>query len=417
MTTTFSSKQPFEEYAISFDFAASLGTAIISSVDAVTAVDQADSSDVSTTVLDSTKQSNTNTVVYAWVQAGTSAHNYLITCQITADDASQYELEAIQPVLETPISTGGRLITGPAIEPVTLAELKLHLRIDSGSFADNVTETQSIIPASKAIADNYTTHAGTGVDVLGYEAIVILNSGTNEATGTVDCKIQESDNNSTWTDWNDGAFTQVTTANDNAIQEMAYTGTKQYVRTVAKVLLAACVFGTTIITRTVTSVEDDLLTELIETARMEVENDTRRGLITQTWDHYLDLFPNCNYIKLPLGNLQSIVYMKYRDSDGDWTTMTLDTDYYLEQNGDQIGRVVLPYGETWPTFTAWPYKNIVIRFVCGYGDAASDVPAMAKAAIKRRCALLYFSRGAGDDIIDKTYDRLIDKIPRLYDEF
>jgi len=308
MTTTFSSKQPFEEYAISFDFAASLGTAIISSVDAVTAVDQADSSDVSTTVLDSTKQSNTNTVVYAWVQAGTSAHNYLITCQITADDASQYELEAIQPVLETPISTGGRLITGPAIEPVTLAELKLHLRIDSGSFADNVTETQSIIPASKAIADNYTTHAGTGVDVLGYEAIVILNSGTNEATGTVDCKIQESDNNSTWTDWNDGAFTQVTTANDNAIQEMAYTGTKQYVRTVAKVLLAACVFGTTIITRTVTSVEDDLLTELIETARMEVENDTRRGLLTQTWDHYLDVFPGCNYIKLPLGNLQSIVH-------------------------------------------------------------------------------------------------------------
>jgi len=150
---------------------------------------------------------------------------------------------------------------------------------------------------------------------------------------------------------------------------------------------------------------------------MEVENDTRRGLLTQTWDHYLDLFPGCNYIKLPLGNLQSIVYMKYRDSDGDWTTMTLDTDYYLEQNGDQIGRVVLPYGETWPTFTAWPYKNIVIRFVCGYGDAASDVPAMAKAAIKRRCALLYFSRGAGDDIIDKTYDRLIDKIPRLYDEF
>ena len=34
-------------------------------------------------------------------------------------------------------STGG-IVVAPIIEPVTLAELKLHLRLDSGSFGDNV---------------------------------------------------------------------------------------------------------------------------------------------------------------------------------------------------------------------------------------------------------------------------------------
>ena len=36
--------------------------------------------------------------------------------------------------------------TAPTIEPITLNELKLHLRLDSGSFADSITSTQSIAP-------------------------------------------------------------------------------------------------------------------------------------------------------------------------------------------------------------------------------------------------------------------------------
>ena len=94
----------------------------------------------------------------------------------------------------------------PAIEPVSLDELKLHLRLDSGSFADNVGETQSIAPGSHAIANDYTTHVGAAVEVIGYQAIVLLQCGTNGATGTVDVKVQDSDDNVTWTDWST-AFT------------------------------------------------------------------------------------------------------------------------------------------------------------------------------------------------------------------
>jgi uncharacterized phiE125 gp8 family phage protein len=312
------------------------------------------------------------------------------------------------------------LITAPIIEPISLAELKLHLRLDSGAFSDNVDENQSLIPDQYVVADNYTTHVGTGIEVIGYDALVILNSGTNGATGTVDIKIQESDDDVTYTDWPTGAFTQVTTANDNAIQEKAYTGTKQYIRTVAKVLLATCEFATLVIRRTATAIEDDLLTDIIKTSREHVEDITRRALLTQTWDYFLDEFPAGNRIKLPFGNLQTAgLSVKYTDSDGDQTTMTLTTDYLIETNDKGCGFIVLPYGESWPSFTAYPSNPIVIRFACGWTTAAL-VPYKIKAAILMICAKLY--EGRGEDILgqtvseDKTVQRLLAS-SRLFDEF
>jgi len=406
-----------------------------------------------------------------------------------------------------------KLITAPIIEPVSLAEAKVHCKVDSGSFADNVDELQSLVPDEYAIAADYTTHVGTGVEVLGYTALVILNSGTNQATGTVDCKIQESDDDVTYTDWTGGAFTQVTTANDNAIQEIAYTGTKRYIRTVAQVLLAACEFGTTIIRLTGDATDDSLLTDIIVTARQYVENITRRALLTQIWDYYLPGFPSENYIRLHFGNLQSNIKatgtftssgvnvslndtvtigtktyrflnwptiegdvdigataadslenlknaimhtgtpgvdyvcanahptvevtdktdtvltlqsilggvqgnlialsttaatltasgatltggitgaeIKYYDSDGLADTLTVIDDYIMEFNGQGCGRLVLPYGKTWPSFTPYPSNPIVIRFTCGW-TAAALVPSAIKSAILLICADLYEQRG------------------------
>jgi len=309
------------------------------------------------------------------------------------------------------------MVVGPETEPVSPVELKLHLRLDSGSFADNIDSTQSIAPGSHAATTEYGL-TGAAVEILGYQAVVYLKAGENGTGGTVDVKIQESDDNSAWVDWTTGAFTQVTTANDNATYEKAYTGSKQYIRTVARILVAACDFGVDIVRIAPTTAEDTLLNDLITTARERVEEITRRALITQTWDYCLPRWPDCDCIELPFGNLQSVESVTYKDTDGTISTLPA-ADYIVEQNGEQIGRVVLASDSSWPSTTLYPANPITIRFTCGWADA-SEVPKRIKTAIKMICADLYAMRGepvVGQTVTeDKSVPRLLASF-RLWEEF
>jgi len=302
------------------------------------------------------------------------------------------------------------LFTAPILEPVTLVEQKIHSKIDSETFDGNLTITQSLAFGSHIVADNYTTHIGTGIDVLGKQAIVELHCGTNGATGTNDTRIEESDQLATgYTAWATGAFTQVTTSNDNSDYKKQYTGTKRYIRTASKVLLAACEFGTSILVNAATTPEDDLLTSFIQTSREIVENEIRRALITQTWDLYLQGFPTKNYIKLPFGNLQTVTSIKYKDTAGTETTMVAGTDYLVETNGTKCGRIVLPDSVTWPTDSLYPSNPITIRFVCGWTTAAL-VPAAIKTAMKMICDDLYNNREAQALVGNLAQDYRINKV-------
>lgn len=421
MSVTFRSKQPAEKWPISFDFAATLGVNTIASVTSIIALDELDNSNVSTTVLDSALQTNTTTVVYTYVRAGTSGHRYIITCIIAGSDGSIHELEGILPVAATPssVSGGTRCVTEPTLEPVTIAELRTALNIDSGTMATDSTLYTSIASGSHGVVAAYTL-LGTAIDVLGHTTVVYLTPINNGAGATVDVKIQEGDVSSgPYTDWATGAFTQVTELNDTVIQEKAYTGAKKYIRTVAKTLVNTCEFGTSIMVWEPNVSDDTLLSDLIETARRDVENDTGRRLITQTWDYCPKSWPRGDRIKLPFGNLQSINSISYTDTAGTITTLTPTTDYIAELNGNQCGFAVLPYGGSWPSATLRPSQPITIRFVCGYGSTAASVPVTARQAIKARCVNLYANRG--DDVIgqqvtnDRTYDRLVNNVGRLHD--
>jgi uncharacterized phiE125 gp8 family phage protein len=166
------------------------------------------------------------------------------------------------------------------------------------------------------------------------------------------------------------------------------------------------------------STDDELIEGLITTAREYVEDVTRRALLTQTWDYSLDGWPYCREIKLPLGNLQSVTSVKWKDTAGTETTLTLTTDYLVETNGEQPGRIVLPYAGTWPSGTLYPSNPITIRYVCGW-TTPTLVPGKIKSAILMLVAKLYESRG--EDTIgqtvheDDTVSRLLASA-RLWDE-
>ncbi len=383
-----------------------------------------------------------------------------------------------------------KLVTAPIIEPISLAELKLHLKIDSGSFADNIDETQLLPPGSHAhtatavytliyelltldvapggagwvagdiltgqtstktcvivevlttktytvknrtgtftlgeiisngtaTADQgvaYPTFARNKVSVLGYTAVVQVEAGTF-TTGTADLKIQDSDDGITWTDWTGGAFTQITNANDNTIYEKAYTGTKQYISVPGCVLVAACPISISVIRLTATLIEDDDLNDAIKDGRETVENITRRGLLTQTWDYFLDDWPDGDFIKIPFGNLQNVPAtqsVKWKDEDGTETTLTVTTDYLWEINGEQCGRIVLPYGGSWPTGTLYPSNPITIRFVCGW-TTADLILKNIKRAVKFAAEDFYY-HGNRHDVLEKVINNLLASY-RLWDEF
>jgi hypothetical protein len=166
-----------------------------------------------------------------------------------------------------------KLITPSAEEPVSLQEAKKHLYLDSGSFADNISSNQSIAPGSHAIAAGFSLK-GAGIDVSAEgNVLAILSAGAFGAGGTADVKLQESDTDvdADYKDAESGAFAQVSEANDNATYELAYSGTRKYVRAVATVAGAACDFGVSIVLEAPTNAEDGDIARYIKVARRHCE--------------------------------------------------------------------------------------------------------------------------------------------------
>ena len=97
------------------------------------------------------------------------------------------------------------------------------------------------------------------------------------------------------------------------------------------------------------STEDTFITSLIIATREYCEGYQKRAYITQTYDLWLDNWPQYGYITIPRPPLQSVTYVKHYGTDGTEYTFTT-ADYFVDDKSDP-GRVSLGYSKIWPTTT------------------------------------------------------------------
>lgn len=157
--------------------------------------------------------------------------------------------------------------------------------------------------------------------------------------------------------------------------------------------------------------DDTLIDAYIKAARIRLEEDTGRALITQTLVVKLDDFPlyENTALLLPRPPLQSVTSITYIDEDG--VQQTWDSSKYIVDTGSEPARITPAYDEVWPSARD-QINAVTITYVAGYGDAATDVPSDLIQAVKMLAAHWYEHReevaiGVSVSSVPMAYKRLM----------
>jgi uncharacterized phiE125 gp8 family phage protein len=140
--------------------------------------------------------------------------------------------------------------------------------------------------------------------------------------------------------------------------------------------------------------DDDLIRDKIVQARTWIEESFGMCLISQTWNLFLDAFPSEDRIKVPLYPLSSVTGVYYTALGA--AEATLSSSYYTVDTYAQPGKIVLNDGYAWPGDTLIIVNGVRVRFVAGYGAAASNVPRPIRDAILLLVGHWYENREAGN---------------------
>jgi uncharacterized phiE125 gp8 family phage protein len=277
-------------------------------------------------------------------------------------------------------------VTPPTLEPLTLAEVRAHLRLDASDVEP--------APDAPTVALAGAGAGGVTAGAHRYRVTFVTADGETDG-GTVSSIVTVAD----------AAVNGKVAVSAIPVGGAAVTARKLY-RTAAAgttYLLLATIADNTTTTYTDTTADgslgvgvpatnttgDPTLSALIVTAREYVEMVTRRALLRQSWRLTLDCFPWCDTISLPRPPLISVESITYVDTAGATQTMSA-ADYAVDLTG-LVGRVMLNYGLYWPT--ARPQRNAVtINFTAGFGSAASSVPRSIGQAMKLLVGHWYTNR-------------------------
>ncbi|MCB1491901.1 MAG: head-tail connector protein [Rhodobiaceae bacterium] len=122
--------------------------------------------------------------------------------------------------------------------------------------------------------------------------------------------------------------------------------------------------------------EDAYVQALIVSARVRVEVETRRALVTQSWTQTLDRWPDDAVVALQIAPVQSVTTVTVRDENG--VAQTVSSGLYDLDGESNPPRLVVNQPVDSPATLP---AGIAITFVAGYGDAADDVPADIRQAM------------------------------------
>lgn len=274
------------------------------------------------------------------------------------------------------------LVTAPATEPLTIAEVKAHLRMgdsDGEPAPTLLTAALATIPAAGNCENGTHRYLATFVTADGETDAGLATAAVTVADKTVNGQISLTaipiggsavtarkiyrQFNST------GTFKLQSTISNNT----ATTATDN----VANASLGADAPSTN-------TTADPELVNWITAARQYCETFTHRAFITQTWDLAQDVFPGgFDSLWIPKPPLVSVTSVSYVDQPGvtqTWSASLYTVDAPVGPEARK-GRLYPAYLQIYPVTRAIE-NAVTVRFVAGYGAAASSVPAPIKAAMK-----------------------------------
>jgi uncharacterized phiE125 gp8 family phage protein len=135
--------------------------------------------------------------------------------------------------------------------------------------------------------------------------------------------------------------------------------------------------------------DDDTIAALIAGARIHVEAQTRRALITQTWRLSRDAWPANGRIAVLPAPLRELVAVQIYKSDG--ATQAIDVAAFAADKTS--APAVLAFERGALPAPGRLVGGIELDIEVGYGDAPSDVPEPLRQAIRVLVAHWYENRG------------------------
>jgi uncharacterized phiE125 gp8 family phage protein len=134
--------------------------------------------------------------------------------------------------------------------------------------------------------------------------------------------------------------------------------------------------------------DDELIGELIASARMQVEQAARRVLITQQWRIVLDRWPASGWIVSPVNPVVSLDAARVFPFEGAAVSL-IAAQFTINA---AAAPAIIAFQRTNVIAPGRTSGGIELDVTAGYGDAADDVPAPLRQAIRLFVARNYEHR-------------------------